>query len=104
MNNSEPTPPQGQPLGEDVVKRVEAYVKEEPVKAASAAFGLGILLAFLPVGGVVSGIFRLLFLLVRPLLMILGVVKIFEHWEDRQRQSSGQPAEEGPESETENPH
>jgi hypothetical protein len=103
MNNSEPTPPQGQPLGEDVVKRVEAYVKEEPVKAASAAFGLGILLAFLPIGGVVTGVFRLLFLLARPLLMILGVVKIFEHWEDRQRGSSGESNDTESESETDTP-
>jgi hypothetical protein len=94
MNTSEPTPPEGQPLHEHVAQRVEAYVKEEPVKAASAAFGIGILLAFLPIGGVVSGICRLLFLLARPLLMVLGVVKIFEHWEDRQRQKVSPEADD----------
>lgn len=93
MNTSEPTPPDGPSLHEHVAQRVEAYVKEEPVKAASAAFGVGILLAFLPIGGAVTGVCRLLFLLARPLLMILGVVKIFEHWEDRQGQKG--PAEAG---------
>lgn len=101
MNTSEPTPPEGQPLHEHVAQRVEAYVKEEPVKAASAAFGIGILLAFLPIGGVVTGVCRLLFLLARPLLMILGVVKIFEHWEDRQRQKGSTQVDEAePDSHT----
>ena len=98
MNTSESTPPQGQPLRDHVVQRVETYVKEEPVKAASAAFGLGILLAFLPIGGLVTGVCRLLFLLARPLLMILGVVKIFEHWEDRQHQGGKKESEPEPES------
>jgi uncharacterized membrane protein YedE/YeeE len=84
MNTPDNTPSQGQPLRDPFVQRVEAYTKEEPVKAASAAFGLGILLAMLPIGGIVAGVCRLLFLLARPLLMILGVVKVFEHWDSRQ--------------------
>lgn len=91
MKTPETTPPQEQPLHDQIVQRVESYAKEEPVKAASAAFGLGILLALLPVGGIVSGFFRLLFLLARPLLMILGVVKVFEHWDSRRPRTGDEP-------------
>jgi hypothetical protein len=99
MNTPDHTPSQGQPLRDQIVQRVETYTKEEPVKAASAAFGLGLLLALLPIGGLVSGVCRLLFLLARPLLMILGVVKIFEHWETRQPQREALPSEDEPSDE-----
>ena len=94
MNTPDNTPSQDQPLRDQIVQRVETYTKEEPVKAASAAFGLGILLALLPIGGLVAGVFRLLFLLARPLLMILGVVKVFEHWDTR-RPQGGEERSEG---------
>ena len=94
MNTPDTTPSQGKPLRDHIVQRVEAYTKEEPVKAASAAFGLGILLALLPIGGLVAGVFRLLFLLARPLLMILGVVKVFEHWDTRQPQGEAERSED----------
>lgn len=94
MNTPDNTPSQDPPLRDQIVQRVEAYTKEEPVKAASAAFGLGILLALLPIGGLVAGVFRLLFLLARPLLMILGVVKVFEHWDTRRPQGGAEQAED----------
>jgi hypothetical protein len=94
MNTTDPTPSQDQSLRDQFVQRVTAYTKEEPVKAASAAFGIGILLAMLPIGGIVAGVCRLLFLLARPLLMILGVVKVFEHWDTRRPQDSGEHSED----------
>jgi hypothetical protein len=94
MNTPDNTPSQGQPLRDQFVQRVEAYTKEEPVKAASAAFGLGLLLAMLPIGGIVAGVCRLLFLLARPLLMILGVVKVFEHWDARRPQGDEEHSED----------
>jgi len=97
MNTPDTTPSQGKHLRDQIVQRVETYTKEEPVKAASAAFGLGILLALLPIGGIVAGVGRLLFLLARPLLMILGVVKVFEHWD------ASRPKDNKEESETEQP-
>ena len=97
MNTPDTTPSQGKHLRDQIVQRVETYTKEEPVKAASAAFGLGILLALLPIGGIVAGVSRLLFLLARPLLMILGVVKVFEHWD------TSRPKDGNEESETKLP-
>jgi hypothetical protein len=100
MNTPDNTPSQGKHLRDQIVQRAEAYAKEEPVKAASAAFGLGILLALLPIGGIVAGVSRLLFLLARPLLMILGVVKVFEHWEtSRSKDGTGDSETEQPEEE-----
>jgi hypothetical protein len=66
-----------------LLDRVEAYTRAEPAKAISASFGLGILLTLLPFGSLVTGISRLLFLVARPLLMILGVVKIAQELEAR---------------------
>lgn len=93
MNTPDNSSSQGKHLRDQIVHRVETYTKEEPVKAASAAFGLGLLLALLPIGGVVAGICRLLFLLARPLLMILGVVKVFEHWDNRRPQGDNEETE-----------
>jgi hypothetical protein len=95
MNTTDNPSEQDRPLHEQFVQRVESYTKEEPVKAASAAFGAGILLAMLPIGGIVAAVFRLVFLLARPLLMILGVVKIFEHWDRRQQSEESNESAKG---------
>ena len=75
-----------------LLDRVEAYTRSEPAKAISASFGLGILLTLFPFGSLVTGISRLLFLVARPLLMILGVVKIAQELEARRPK----PTEENP--------
>jgi hypothetical protein len=70
-----------------LVSRVEAYTREEPAKALSAAMGVGILAALFPLGSLVSGLARVLFLVARPLLMILGVVKLADELEARRARS-----------------
>ena len=59
-------------------EKAEAYIREEPIKAVSAAFGGGLLLAILPVNEIAAGVVRLLVILLRPLLIVLGVVKLYE--------------------------
>ena len=86
MSNPEPTTPSPIKLRDTVVNQVESYAREEPIKATSAAFGVGILLALLPLGSIVSGLLRLLFLVVRPVLLILGVVKVAEEIDFRRSQ------------------
>jgi len=76
------------------VNRVETYTREEPVKALSAAFGVGILLTLLPIGALVAGITRLLFLVARPLLLILGLVKLNDEWQARRPRAGGEVAPE----------
>jgi hypothetical protein len=87
-----PTPP---PHPRDVfVNRVETYTRDEPAKALSAAFGIGILLTLLPVGTFVSGIIRLLFLVARPVLLVLGLIKVADAWEARRTKPENIPGEE----------
>lgn len=86
MSNLEPNPPLPRKLRDTVVNHVESYAREEPMKATSAAFGVGILLALLPLGSIVSGLLRLLFLVARPVLLILGVVKVAEEFDFRRSQ------------------
>lgn len=89
----QPTSPTPHPR--DVfVNRVESYTREEPAKALSAAFGIGILLTLLPVGTLVSGVARLLFLVARPVLIILGLVKVAETWETYRVKTDTAPPEE----------
>jgi len=78
------TQPQAAHSSKDVlVTRVESYTREEPIRAVSAAFGVGILLTLLPIGGIISLMGRVVFLLARPLLMVLGLVKLADEWESR---------------------
>ena len=89
----QPTPLQP-PSREVLVNRVETYTREEPVKALSAAFGVGILLTLLPIGSVVAGVTRLLFLVARPILLILGLVKLNEEWQARRPRAGSEVAPE----------
>jgi len=89
----QPTP--SQPPSRDVlVNRVETYTRDEPVKALSAAFGVGILLTLLPIGSLVGAFTRLVFLVARPLLLILGLVKLNDEWQARRPRSGGEVAPE----------
>ena len=72
----------GIPMG-DWCAGAEKCAREEPLKCAGIAFVAGILLTILPVGAIVGGVLRLLFSLVRPALLILGVMKVFEEVEKR---------------------
>ena len=63
----------------------EKTVREEPLKAAVWAFAAGIFFAVFPVGQVVGGLVRLVIGLVRPALVLLGLVKLFEEFDRRGR-------------------
>lgn len=56
----------------------DQYITEQPTKAVAAAAGTGFLLTFLPVGKIVGMLIDLAFTLVRPLLLGLGLVKLFD--------------------------
>jgi ElaB/YqjD/DUF883 family membrane-anchored ribosome-binding protein len=58
--------------------QAEDYVRESPSKAVGIAVFAGFVLAMLPIGGIIGALIRLLLFLVRPALMILGVVKVCE--------------------------
>lgn len=73
-----------------LIASIENYTRKEPTKAVSAAFGAGLILTLLPVGGIV----RLLFLALRPLLLVLGFVKLYEEIESRRHQAATSPEPE----------
>jgi len=80
-----PTPnyPDWQQTAKDLGGRTEEFVRKEPAQAIGAAFLIGLLLTVLPIGRVVGGLIRLTFALVRPLLLILGAVKLWDEFEKR---------------------
>ncbi len=63
---------------EQVQAQAEDYVRKCPSKAVGIATCAGFALAMLPIGGIIGALIRLLFFLVRPALMIMGVVKVYE--------------------------
>lgn len=83
MSTPDHSSPQHAPQPQPLLEQVESYAREEPLKAVSGAVGAGILMALLPVGGMLSLVGRVFFLLARPILMILGVVKLVEHFGER---------------------
>ena len=63
----------------------EKTVREEPLKAAGYAFFAGVVFAVFPVGRFCGALLRLGFALLRPALLILGFVKLFDEI-DRRRE------------------
>ena len=64
---------------------VEKCAQREPLKCALIAFLSGLVLTVLPVGALVGGIVRLALALARPVLVVLGAMKVFEEIERRRR-------------------
>jgi hypothetical protein len=63
----------------------ERSVREEPVKTAGLAFVAGLVLTVLPVGRIISGLIRVALALVKPALLILGIVKVVEEVDRRSK-------------------
>jgi hypothetical protein len=68
---------------DEVRDRAEAYVRDEPTKAVGLAVLAGIFLTVFPVGSVLFGVIRLALGLLKPALIVLGAVKLYEEVEKR---------------------
>jgi hypothetical protein len=84
---SEPTEPikspePRKPIG-DLMERTASEVRKEPVKSVIWAFFIGIFLTMFPVGRVLGILAGLVLALLRPVLLVLGVVKLCEEIEER---------------------
>ena len=55
-------------------------IRSEPMKAIILAFGAGLLLCFLPVGKLLGFLVKMTFVLSKPVLLILGVIKLLEYY------------------------
>ena len=60
------------------IQQTEAYTRESPAKAIACSVGIGYLISFLPIGGLIAVTVRLVLRLVRPALMILSLAKVYE--------------------------
>lgn len=69
----------------DWCSQAEKCARQEPLKCSLIAFLGGLLLTILPVGAVVSLLVRAVLALVRPFLIVLGAMKIFEEIEKRRK-------------------
>lgn len=70
---------------DDFSAKTAKCVREDPAKAVGFALLGGVLLTVLPVGRVVAALVRLAFALARPLLLVLGAVKLYEEFEKKQK-------------------
>jgi len=61
----------------------EQCARKEPLKCTLIAFLFGLVLTVLPVGQIIGALTRLLLWLIRPALVVLGAMKIFEEIEKR---------------------
>ncbi len=69
----------------DLKSRTEKFARDEPTQAIAAAFVAGLILTLLPVGSIIAGILRLTLALIRPALVVLGAVKVYEEVSRRQK-------------------
>lgn len=70
---------------EDFSERTQKFVREDPSKAVGLALLAGALLTALPIGRVLAGLTRLAFSLLRPTLLLFGVVKLYEEFQKTQK-------------------
>jgi hypothetical protein len=75
-----------QKKAEDLNERTQQFIRKDPAKAVGLAVLAGVLLTIFPVGRVLGALVRLAFSLARPLLLVLGVVKLYEELEKKQKQ------------------
>lgn len=58
--------------------RADEFARREPTKAIITAFGAGFLLNLLPLAAIASALTGIVFSLVRPALLFLGLLKACE--------------------------
>ena len=65
--------------GSPILNELNEQIRREPMKAVVLAFGGGFFLCLLPLGKLLSVLVKITFLLLKPALVILGVVKLLEY-------------------------
>jgi hypothetical protein len=73
-----------QATAEDLSDRAQQLIRDDPAKAIGTAVFVGVLLSVFPVGRLLGALVRLAIALARPLLLVLGVVKLYEEFEKKQ--------------------
>jgi hypothetical protein len=63
---------------ETALSETEDYVRERPTQSLLYAFVAGYILNRLPLGQIVSGLFRLLVIALKPAILIYGAAKLYQ--------------------------
>jgi hypothetical protein len=63
---------------ETALSDTEDYIREKPAQSLLCAFVAGYILNRLPLGRIVSGLFRLLVMALRPAILIYGAAKLYQ--------------------------
>jgi hypothetical protein len=63
---------------ETALSDTEEYVREKPAQSLLCAFVAGYVLNRLPLGRVLSGLFRLLVVALKPAILIYGAAKLYQ--------------------------
>jgi hypothetical protein len=66
-----------------MLDRADEYARREPMRAVVCAFGAGFLVNLLPIGSIVGALTGVAFMMARPFLLFLGLVKACELWKTR---------------------
>ena len=61
----------------------EKCARDEPLQCLSLAFVIGLIASILPIGRLVGLVLQLAISLLRPVLVILGLMKVFEEFDKR---------------------
>lgn len=68
----------------EVLTQAEEYVREKPAQSLALAFLIGIIFNRLPVGRLLGGVTRLLFLALKPAILIFGATKVYQAFQNRE--------------------
>jgi hypothetical protein len=69
---------------ESVLSETEDYVREKPAQSLVWAFVAGYVLNRLPLGRILSGLFRLLIVALKPAILIYGAAKLYQAAQEEQ--------------------
>jgi hypothetical protein len=86
---SEPIEPAGQPAAQkpvsELIRKTADEVRKQPVKSLVWAFFVGIFLTVFPIGRMLGLLFGLAVGLLRPVLLLLGLLKVCETIGERRK-------------------
>ena len=70
------------------LNQADAFARREPAKAVASAFGVGFLINLLPIAAIVGALAAIAFTLVRPALLVFGLLKVWELCPAKNNQTS----------------
>ena len=65
-----------------LLNQTEQYVRENPAQSLFYAFAAGLILERLPIGRILSGVFRLSLFALKPAILIYGATKLYQTMEE----------------------